>query len=185
MTMVLSNGTMPLNLEAKTNFWICGSLFLGEYEISLEDCVIVIRFALKQAFLPDKRLTWRFWRYFQGLRIGNGYETIMRGKRIRTFRIHSKYDFLRQLISVVGEDLITIVMKGAVQIFVHNQLSSKDLPVTIAFRGIKIGNYHLSDADFLFLMDYVLTNENLAEDDPRRRFVKNVKRWKCFAKYAR
>ncbi len=180
MSLALDMGTTPIGLEAKTRFLSFGFLQLGDYTINLEDCMILIQFVLRQAFLLETKLTWRFWKYFRNLRIWKGYSETMRCKKICTHRIHSEGSSLCQLVGAV-EDWSVSVESGVLQ----RELVPRKISVAISFGGIRIGDYNLSNADFLCLMDYVLTNENLAKSDLRRRFMKNVRRWKCFERYVR
>jgi len=184
MTITLDQGTRPDGLETKTVFLFADSLRLGDYAISLDDCLALFQFVLQQTFLSEAKLTWHFWKYFQNVKIGEGYPYICSGRKIRTRRFHTSFVCLKQLVAVV-EKVTRIVETDDQVIVLGNKTHPEHLQVKLGYIGIWIGDYYISDADFLFLLDYVLTNENFTENDSRKVFVRKVKRWKCFQKYAR
>ncbi|MCK4996749.1 hypothetical protein KAS08_00450 [Candidatus Pacearchaeota archaeon] len=51
-------------------------------------------------------------------------------------------------------------------------------PATSFSKLIFIGDYEITMKDFVELMNYVLTNTDLRSDDPRIKFINNVKKAK-------
>lgn len=183
MSYLLNNGTTPADLLVKTNILFGKSIFIGDYEITIPDFLRILCLVLHKSLLTQSKLLWPFWRYFNSIRTVRGYEYIVGGKKIRTFRLLTQLSVTNQIAKASAKTPESHKRAGinlSADSYPQNIVVQITTPMT---EYIIIGSYRLSLYDFLFVMDYVFSNENLEKNDPRRKFLKNVKRWKCFYKY--
>lgn len=183
MSFTLDNDTTPAGLLVKTNIFFGKSILIGDYKITLIDFLQILRFVLRKSLLTQSKLLWLFWRYFNSIRTVKGYNYGIAGKRIRTFRLLTKLSIMTQIDKAsanieITHDVVTMNLSE------HSNPSQLKVDTrTPMTYFVHIGEYSLSLYDFLFVMDYVFSNEDLVKNDPRRKFLRRVKRWECFRKY--
>ncbi len=89
MTLRLNRGTKPTGLEIKTSGFNEGVVFLGNYQISMEDFLIAAHYVLTNSNLEKDDPRRQFVKCVRAMRIRKGYPLIIRGKNIPTKRLAS------------------------------------------------------------------------------------------------
>ncbi len=89
MSLILDRGTKPNGLCAKTIGVGDEVVFLGDYEITMEDFLVLAHYVLTNSNLKEDDPRLQFVESVRGMKVVKGYPTIFGGKELDTKRLQT------------------------------------------------------------------------------------------------